>query len=110
MKIRTHVITGVWLVGQLHAQTLIDLSKQTRNVNFSAASATTPWSIGASLPASCTTGQAYYLTGQLPTSEFAVVIDRGWREIQAVVTGILGHNVLCSTRQQWSRRWLTTSR
>jgi hypothetical protein len=50
------------------------------------------------------------LTGQLPTSEFAVVIDRGWREIQAVVTGILGHNVLCSTRQQWSRRWLTTSR
>jgi len=67
MKIRTHVITGVWLVGQLHAQTLIDLSKQTRNVNFSAASATTPWSIGASLPASCTTGQAYYLTGQLPT-------------------------------------------
>ena len=50
------------------------------------------------------------LTGQLPTSEFAVVIDRGWREIQAVVTGILGHNVLCSTRQQWPRRWLTTSR
>lgn len=44
------------------AQTQIDLSKQSKNVDFSAAAATRPVKVGASLPSTCLEGEAFYST------------------------------------------------
>ena len=43
-------------------QTLIDLRTQTKSVDFSAAPSTKPMQAGASLPATCTVGQFFFLT------------------------------------------------
>lgn len=46
----------------LSAQTKIDLSTQVKNVDFSGASATKPNRAGASLPATCTQAETFFLT------------------------------------------------
>ena len=43
-------------------QTAIDLSSQSKNVDFSAATFTRPVKAGSSLPASCATGELFFLT------------------------------------------------
>lgn len=50
------------LVPAVWAQTQIDLSKQGRNVDFSTASTTKPAKSGSALPASCSTGEYFFLT------------------------------------------------
>ena len=44
------------------SQTLIDLRTQTKSVDFSAAGSTKPIKTGASLPATCTPGEVFFLT------------------------------------------------
>jgi hypothetical protein len=46
----------------LQSQTTIDLQTQSRRADFSGASFTRPFKIGAALPASCITGEAFFLT------------------------------------------------
>jgi hypothetical protein len=48
--------------GLLTAQTAVDLRAQSRNVDFSAAAATRPFKTGATLPASCQTGESFFKT------------------------------------------------
>ena len=47
-------------------QTLIDLKSQSKNVDFSGAAATKPFKTGTSLPASCGTGESFYLANAAP--------------------------------------------
>ena len=50
----------------LAAQTQVDLSTQSRHVDFSAASATKPAKTGTSLPVTCGLGEAFFLTTAAP--------------------------------------------
>jgi hypothetical protein len=50
----------------LGAQTNLDLANQTKDVNFAGAASTRVWKTGASLPASCTIGEGFFLTGAGP--------------------------------------------
>jgi len=47
------------------------------------------------------------LSGKFAARQLAVVINRGRGEIEAVVTFVLGHNSLCSTRREFSPEPLT---
>jgi hypothetical protein len=60
-KRRALVVTGC-LVALASAQTLVDLRTQSKSVNFTAANATSPFQAGASLPATCSVGQAFFQT------------------------------------------------
>ena len=57
-----HKIAWLILAGSCAAQTQVDLRVQSKSPDFSGASATKPMSTGASLPASCTTGQMFFVT------------------------------------------------
>ena len=46
-----------------HGQTLVDLRTQSKSVDFSAATATKPFQTGTALPASCGTGELFFLLG-----------------------------------------------
>lgn len=50
------------------AQTRIDLSTQSRHVDFSEALSTRPFKIGSSLPSTCTTGDMFFHTNASPTN------------------------------------------
>ena len=56
-------ILGLWTgAAVLVAQTQIDLSTQSKNIDFSQAASTRPVKTGSSLPSSCAAGQLFYLT------------------------------------------------
>lgn len=56
------VFLSGWLGGQAYAQTAVDLRTQSKNVDFSGASATKPSKTGAALPAGCSVGETFFLT------------------------------------------------
>jgi hypothetical protein len=60
-KRRAIVVAGL-VIALANAQTLVDLRTQSKSVNFTAASFTSPFQSGTSLPASCSVGQAYFET------------------------------------------------
>jgi len=53
------VLVAVFSAG-LGAQTAIDVKTQTRNIDFSGAVSTRPFKTGATLPATCTTGESFF--------------------------------------------------
>ncbi len=54
---------GLWTgAAVLMAQTQVDLSTQSKNVDFSQAASTRPMKTGAPLPSACVAGQLFYLT------------------------------------------------
>ena len=56
------------LAGSAFSQTMVDLSKQSKNVNFSGQPSTSPTVVGTTLPASCQTGQLFFNSSASPGS------------------------------------------
>ena len=52
----------VCMAGGLTAQTQVDLRSQSKDVDFSGAVSTTPWKVGAALPAVCAVGRVFFNT------------------------------------------------
>ena len=62
------------------AQTRIDLRTQGRNVDFADAVATRPFTVGTTLPESCTPGQAFFKSdAQAGRNLYLCTADGGWR-------------------------------
>lgn len=62
MRYRQAVLGLVFLASAASGQTLVDLKTQTKSVDFTGATSTKPFQAGTALPATCTVGQAFYLT------------------------------------------------
>ncbi len=62
MRKRRALIVASCLAALAGAQTLVDLRTQSKSVNFTAASSTSPFQAGTSLPATCSVGQAFFQT------------------------------------------------
>lgn len=56
------ILLYVVMCTTLSAQTKVDLSNQSRNIDFSAATLTKPFKSGTVLPAACSTGEAFFKT------------------------------------------------
>lgn len=56
------ILISISSFGLALGQTQVDLSRQTKDVNFTAASATSPFQAGTTLPATCSVGQAFFQT------------------------------------------------
>ena len=65
------------------AQTKVDLGSQSKNVDFSQASSVRPFPTGASLPATCSVGQMFFLTGS-PLAVHECLSPNTWMSIQAL--------------------------
>ena len=57
-RMRTSLI--FFLLCELHGQTMVDLGRQTRNVDFTAAISTKPFKSGTTLPATCSVGEMFF--------------------------------------------------
>ena len=57
-----HVMLYAAIGEAVSAQTKVDLSNQSRNIDFSAAALTKPFKSGTVLPAACSTGEAFFKT------------------------------------------------
>lgn len=78
MNVTCTLLVGL-LMPAIWAQTQIDLSKQGRNVDFSTASTTKPAKAGAALPASCATGEYFFLnTAIAGRNTYACVAANTW--------------------------------
>jgi hypothetical protein len=64
-------------------QTRVDLSSQSKNVDFSQASSVRPFPTGASLPTMCSVGQMFFLTGS-PLAVHECLSPNTWMSIQAL--------------------------
>jgi hypothetical protein len=64
--VKIEFFISICVAGGVFCQTTLDIPTQTRNVNFSKATSTTPWRIGTSLPQSCSVGQAYFKSDAPP--------------------------------------------
>src|SRR6266542_2017294 len=66
-SMRLHRVLVGWMAfscfSLVVAQTKVDLRTQAKSVDFSGASSTKPIQTGTALPASCTVGQIFFLTG-----------------------------------------------
>lgn len=62
------IILALTLAGSALGQTQINLSKQSRSVDFTGATYTRPFKTGTVLPAICTTGDMFYKTDAAPGS------------------------------------------
>jgi hypothetical protein len=56
------ILVGVCLLESAGAQTKVDLRTQSKDMNFGTTNPTSPFQIGASLPATCSVGQAFFQT------------------------------------------------
>ncbi len=65
------------------AQTRLDLGNQAQNVNFSQASSVVPFPTGSALPATCNTGQMFFVTGAGGGAAECISANT-WSPIQAV--------------------------
>jgi hypothetical protein len=63
-------------------QTKVDLASQSRNVDFSQASSVRPFPTGPALPATCSVGQMFFLTGSSDAVQECVALNT-WTPIQA---------------------------
>ena len=55
-----HVMLYAAIGEAVSAQTKVDLSNQSRNIDFSASALTKPFKSGTVLPAACSTGEAFF--------------------------------------------------
>lgn len=60
------LVSLLWLIASLDGQNLVDIKTQTKNVDFSGATATIPAKSGTALPATCNTGELYFKTDNTP--------------------------------------------
>jgi hypothetical protein len=67
-------------------QTALDLSKQSKNVNFSNAQSTTPWKMGSVLPVTCNTGEVFFNTSANNGLNINLCLSNSW----VAFTGALG--------------------
>jgi len=67
-------------------QTAVDLGKQGKNIDFSAAPSTTPWKMGIAQPTICQTGEAFFNTSADPGLNLNLCINNQW----LTFTGALG--------------------
>jgi len=76
---RVKALLACWLAMPLAAQTQVDLRTQTKNADLQAAPYTKPLKSGASLPATCTQGELFFLTAA-PSggSVFACTATNTW--------------------------------
>jgi hypothetical protein len=63
---RLLAVIGAAAAGILTGQTRLDLSTQSRNIDFSGAQATKPFKTGSVLPGVCSTGEAFFVVSALP--------------------------------------------
>ncbi len=95
-------LVTVILAGAAAGQTRIDLSAQSKAVDFSGASSTKPFQTGTALPASCTTGQMYFLTTEVNgQNTYGCVGNNTWvrQSAGAQSTTIKSSGVLVGARQ-----------
>jgi hypothetical protein len=71
---------GVLLValGDSHAQTLINLGTQSRNVDFSSAQTTRPVKAGSTLPSTCSTGEFFFNTSAVGGQNLFSCLSNAW--------------------------------
>src|SRR6185437_3850725 len=62
MRKRRAILMAGCLAAWAGAQTLVDLRTQSKSVNFTAATSTSPFQAGTTLPATCSVGQAFFQT------------------------------------------------
>jgi hypothetical protein len=87
------IFTALWVVAALATlwgQTQVDLRTQSKSVDFSAAGVTKPMSAGTVLPASCTTGQMYFLeSAPLGSNIYACTSPNVWTAQAGTSSGSL---------------------
>lgn len=67
-----------------YPQTRIDLSRQARNIDFSAAPFTKPSKTGTALPAACSEGETFFLLGATPGQNLHLcTADNTWTQLAA---------------------------
>jgi hypothetical protein len=65
-----------------HGQTRVDLSRQTRNIDFSSASSSKPFKTGVSIPATCSQGETFFKSDALPgTNLYLCVSTNTWSPV-----------------------------
>ncbi|HTW66205.1 MAG TPA: collagen-like protein [Bryobacteraceae bacterium] len=89
MRYRRPILVTAWLVGMLHAQTLVDLRTQSKSVDFSGADTTKPFKSGTVLPATCSVGEAFFQTNApAGLNLYACTAVNSWTLISAgILTG-----------------------
>jgi hypothetical protein len=78
----------LWLVSLVHSQSLVDIRTQTKNVDFSGASATIPAKSGTTLPATCNVGEMFFKTNNNPGQNlFSCAPANTWTQVAASTNG-----------------------
>lgn len=76
--------------GAVGAQTKVDLSNQSRNIDFSAVSSTKPFKSGTALPATCSTGEAFFKTNASAGQNlYGCVAANSWMVLSGAASGSL---------------------
>jgi len=70
MRFRFAAVLAVLSAGGATGQTLVDLRTQTKDVDFTGASATKPFKSGTALPATCGVGEGFFNTGATAGQNF----------------------------------------
>ena len=102
MKFDIRVLVGIGLLALTpclsRAQTKVDLRAQAKNIDFSAASSTTPFQSGMNLPGVCSLGQVFFKTNAPPGANFyACTSANTWTLEGDIVSGsgtIVSHSPL----------------
>jgi hypothetical protein len=90
MRYTYAVLASALLAGAASGQTLIDLKTQTKSVDFSGATTTKPFKAGTVLPATCTVGEAFYLTnGPAGSNLYTCTALNSWT-LQVGIPGATG--------------------
>ncbi len=64
------------------AQTKVDLSRQSKEINFSGADSTRPFRSGVALPSTCASGEVFYVTGATPgTNLYSCTSTNTWTQL-----------------------------
>ena len=67
-----------------HAQTRVDIRSQSKSVDFSAADSTKPFKTGTVLPASCSTGEAFFKSDAAPGANiYLCLTPNAWTQVAA---------------------------
>ena len=70
-------------VGSSHAQTLINLGTQSRNIDFTGVQTTRPVKTGSSLPTTCSTGEFFFNTSASAGQNLYSCLSNSWSNVGA---------------------------
>src|SRR4051794_10880157 len=68
-------------LGDSHAQTLINLGTQSRNIDFSSAQTTRPVKAGSTLPTTCSTGEFFFNTSAAAGQNLFSCVSNSWTSV-----------------------------